>query len=173
MTTHELGGIIEKALVASRAGILAAFLTVTAVPADALAVSHVVSNRFEPQRFVRDTSLLSEALDGMDLAVRGRVSGALTADAWRIPATASRPRVGLELPVLATAYSSTPDQTDSSPLITASGSHVGYGTMAANWLPLGTRVLVNGAPYTVLDRMNSRFNNTYMVDVWQAGSILA
>src|SRR5437868_1496729 len=37
-----------------------------------------------------------------------------------------------------TAYSSTEDQTDDSPFITASGAHVADGIVAANFLPLHT-----------------------------------
>lgn len=68
--------------------------------------------------------------------------------------------------VTATAYSSTPDQTDSSPFITASGSRVRHGIIAANFLPLGTTVRIGNELYTIDDRMNKRFNGEYRIDIW-------
>ena len=68
--------------------------------------------------------------------------------------------------VLATAYSSTVDQCDSSPFITANGTHVHDGTLAANFLKFGTKVkfpaLYGDKIFTVEDRMRS---NT-KVDLW-------
>lgn len=70
--------------------------------------------------------------------------------------------------VLATAYSSTPDQTDSTPFITASGTNVRDGVIAANFLPMGTQIkipdLYGDKVFTVEDRMNRRY--TYRVDIW-------
>ncbi|PIR04811.1 MAG: hypothetical protein COV57_02430 [Candidatus Liptonbacteria bacterium CG11_big_fil_rev_8_21_14_0_20_35_14] len=67
-----------------------------------------------------------------------------------------------------TGYSSTPDQTDDTPFITASGSHVKDGIVAANWLPLGTKVkipeLFGDKVFTVEDRMNKRFSDR--MDIW-------
>ena len=68
--------------------------------------------------------------------------------------------------VVITAYSSTPDQTDSSPFITASNKRVRDGIIAANFLPFGTKVkfpaLFGDKEFTVEDRMKS---NT-KVDIW-------
>ena len=70
--------------------------------------------------------------------------------------------------VTVTAYSSTPDQTDASPFITANGTWVHDGTLAANFLPFGTKVRLpdysGDKIYTVEDRMNQRY--TYRADVW-------
>lgn len=67
-----------------------------------------------------------------------------------------------------TAYSSTPDQTDDSPFITASGSHVRWGVVAANFLPIGTRVRLpdhyGDQVFIVEDRMNARYN--MRLDIW-------
>lgn len=66
------------------------------------------------------------------------------------------------------AYSSTPDQTDDSPFIMASGKHVYDGAVAANFLPLGTKVrfpdLYGDKVFTVEDRMNKRYH--YKMDIW-------
>ncbi len=68
--------------------------------------------------------------------------------------------------VLATAYSSTVDQCDSTPFITANGTHVHDGTLAANFLKFGTKVrfpaLYGDKIFTVEDRMKSN----YKVDLW-------
>lgn len=69
-----------------------------------------------------------------------------------------------------TAYSSTPDQTDDSPFIMASGKHVYDGAVAANFLSLGTKVkmpdLYGNKVFTVEDRMHSRFSDR--MDIWMA-----
>lgn len=73
---------------------------------------------------------------------------------------------GKEYHVVATAYSSTVDQTDSSPFITASGTHVRDGTLAANFLKFGTRVTIpdiyGDRIFTVEDRMR----DNHKIDVW-------
>jgi 3D (Asp-Asp-Asp) domain-containing protein len=71
--------------------------------------------------------------------------------------------------VVMTAYTSTPDQTDDSPFIAASGKHVYDGMLAANWLPMGTKVkipeLYGDKIFTVDDRMNKRYGYGRM-DIW-------
>ncbi len=70
--------------------------------------------------------------------------------------------------VVATAYSSTPDQTDDTPFITSNGKQVYDGLVAANWLPYGTKVrlpdMFGDKIFTVNDRMNRRFSDR--MDVW-------
>ena len=72
------------------------------------------------------------------------------------------------LKVWMTAYSSDPDETDSTPFITASGSHVRPGVAAANFLPFGTKFripeLFGNKIFVIEDRMHSRFSNR--VDIW-------
>ena len=71
--------------------------------------------------------------------------------------------------ITATAYSSTPDQTDDSPFITASGKWVYDGVIASNFLPFGTKVrfpeLFRDKIFTVDDKMHERFADT-RVDIW-------
>ena len=73
-----------------------------------------------------------------------------------------------ELAVSITAYSSTPDQTDDSPFITARGTYVRDGIVAANFLPFGTKIkipeLFGDKIFVVEDRMNSRY--WHKVDIW-------
>lgn len=67
-----------------------------------------------------------------------------------------------------TAYSSEPGQTDDSPFLTASQTHVRDGVVAANFLPIGTRVkipeLFGDKIFIVEDRMNSRYDKR--MDIW-------
>lgn len=71
--------------------------------------------------------------------------------------------------VLITAYSSTPDQTDSTPFITASGKYVKDGIIANNMLPFGTKIKIpkfyGDKVFTVEDRMHKRKGN-YQIDIW-------
>lgn len=70
--------------------------------------------------------------------------------------------------VPATAYNSLPGQTDDTPFITASGTTTRHGVLAANFLPIGTRVkipeLYGDQVFIVEDRMNARY--WYKVDIW-------
>ena len=79
------------------------------------------------------------------------------------------PKAVKTLKVVLTAYSSTPDQTDDTPFITASGKYVRDGIIANNLLPFGTKVripeLYGDKVFTVEDRMNRRKSN-YHFDIW-------
>ncbi|MDZ4296044.1 MAG: hypothetical protein U1A16_01590 [Patescibacteria group bacterium] len=70
--------------------------------------------------------------------------------------------------VVATAYSSTPDQTDDTPFITASGTTVRDGIVAANWLPIGAQIrlpeVYGDKVFVVEDRMHPRFGDR--LDIW-------
>lgn len=69
--------------------------------------------------------------------------------------------------VPSTAYNSMVSQCDSSPWITASGTRCREGVIAANHLPLGTLVMIEGfgnQVFRVEDRMNRRYNRR--IDVW-------
>jgi len=78
-------------------------------------------------------------------------------------------RPGKVVMTVLTAYSSTPDQTDEDPFIAASGKRVYDGMVAANWLPLGTKIkipsLYGEKVFTVDDRMNARYGYGRM-DIW-------
>jgi len=83
-----------------------------------------------------------------------------------------------EMWVVATAYSSDPWQTDSTPCIPAMNFDMcqyyeDYGienTIATNFLPLGTQVkfpeLYGDKIFVVRDRMNARYNGTNRIDFW-------
>jgi 3D (Asp-Asp-Asp) domain-containing protein len=77
--------------------------------------------------------------------------------------------------VVVTAYSSTPDQTDSSPFITANGSQVRDGIVACNFLPFGTKVRFpeysGDKIFTVEDRMAKK--NNEKMDIWMSSRNVA
>ncbi len=68
-----------------------------------------------------------------------------------------------------TAYTSRVEETDSSPFITANGSHVHIGTIAANCLAFGTKVqlpeLFGDQVFVVEDRLHPR-KGCGQLDVW-------
>ncbi|MFH1192794.1 MAG: 3D domain-containing protein [Candidatus Jorgensenbacteria bacterium] len=75
-----------------------------------------------------------------------------------------------EYEVWVTAYSSSPDETDSTPFTTAMNSETHDGIVAANFLPLGSKIkipaLFGDKVFLVEDRMHRR--KTDFVDVWMA-----
>ncbi|TFG35897.1 MAG: hypothetical protein E4H47_00300 [Parcubacteria group bacterium] len=78
-------------------------------------------------------------------------------------------RVAKEIAVVITAYSSTPEETDDTPFITASGKTTEDGIIANNYLPFGTKVkipeLYGEKVFVVEDRM-SRKKGNYHFDIW-------
>jgi 3D (Asp-Asp-Asp) domain-containing protein len=70
--------------------------------------------------------------------------------------------------ITVTAYSSTPDQTDSTPFITANNTRVHDGVAAANFLPFKTKIkfpeIFGDKIFTIEDRMNRRFSDR--IDIW-------
>lgn len=75
--------------------------------------------------------------------------------------------------MIITAYSSTPEETDETPFITASGTAVRDGIVANNLLPFGSKVripaLYGDKIFVVEDRMHSRKGN-YHLDIWFSDS---
>jgi len=70
--------------------------------------------------------------------------------------------------VIVTAYSSTPDQTDSTPFTTAAGTTVRDGVIASNFLKFGAKVqfteLYGDKIFVVEDRMAPK--NNHKMDIW-------
>ena len=81
-----------------------------------------------------------------------------------------------KIKVIITAYSSTPEETDDTPFITASGKSVADGVVANNMLPLGTKIkipeLYGDKIFVVEDRMNVK-KSDYHIDIWLPSKILA
>ena len=74
-----------------------------------------------------------------------------------------------KLPVIITGYSSTEDQTDSEPFVTAAGTWVREGIVANNFFPLGTKIkipeLFGDKVFVIEDRMSWEKGN-YYIDIW-------
>jgi len=70
--------------------------------------------------------------------------------------------------LIVTAYSSTPDQCDATPFITANGKIVYDGLVAANFLKFDSEIKIpeyfGDKIFTVNDRMNKKYSDR--VDVW-------
>jgi len=66
-----------------------------------------------------------------------------------------------------TAYTSSVDETDDDPFVTASGKLVRKGTLACpSMYEFGTIVEIEGERYTCEDRMNKRYRHTSRFDIW-------
>ena len=81
-------------------------------------------------------------------------------------AQAAQATLGISMKI--TAYSSTPDETDDTPFITATGMRVRDGIVATNMLPFGTKVkipsLFGDKIFVVEDRMAKRMVG--VLDIW-------
>ena len=90
------------------------------------------------------------------------------ADEPEKPAVQEQKNKEKRMEVWVTAYSSTPDQTDDSPFITAANTPVRHGVIAANFLPFGTEIkmpaLFGDEIFIVEDRMHRRKSG--FIDVW-------
>ena len=84
------------------------------------------------------------------------------------PSAPLAPIVASKRLVTVTAYSSTLDQTDSTPFTTASGTDVRDGIIACNFLRFGTRVrfpqVYGDKIFVVEDRM--ALKNSHKIDIW-------
>lgn len=80
----------------------------------------------------------------------------------------SGPKVLKEIRTVITGYSSSFDQTDDTPFITAAGTSVRDGIVATNFLPFGAKIRIpaiyGDKVFVVEDRMHPR--KKYQVDIW-------
>lgn len=144
-----------------------AFIFINAYPAPAMAFVDELEELNQPLIFERDATLADKAITGIDIRPKKITAGQLLRSRRsQIPQAATHLASGMALRVMATGYSSTPDQTDASPFITASGTTVHTGTLATNFLPFGSKLRIGNFIYTVEDRMNARYNGRYIVDIW-------
>lgn len=119
---------------------------------------------------------LSRALIGLFLMVGGMLGQTdsarpVASDSHPVDNQSREPKpvpqvIRMELTV--TGYSSSHDETDDDPFITASGETVRDGIVATNLLPFGTKVRIpkefGDKVFIVEDRMHRRFSNR--VDIW-------
>lgn len=66
-----------------------------------------------------------------------------------------------EVNAVISKYNPVKEQTDSTPDINAMGKKVKNGDIANNCLDFGTKVEIDGYTYTVVDRMNKRYDCTH------------
>lgn len=141
------------------------FASVSLFPSQALAFNNDIELSHLNLIFELDATLEGVAVVGIEAFPQAKTfARALVEESLQVRASLAE---GGIVRVLSTAYSSTADQTDGDPFVTASGERVRPGTMAANFLPLGTKVRIGRTIYTITDRMNARFNNKYVVDIWK------
>jgi len=134
--------------------------------------SHISDNMSYLKGLTPNTDVPEVAQDSTS-STSSEQANAPQAESTPVPSPASKAKLVRTNPiatyvVMASAYSSTPDQTDSTPFITAWGTQVRDGIIAANFLPFGTLVkmpdLYGDKIFVVEDRMNRRY--TYKIDVW-------
>lgn len=116
-----------------------------------------------------DVDVVANSTDTNFVAMMVKTMQNSTADYGKLPVSLpAKPRRVYTIPI--TAYSSEVRQTDDTPFITASGTTVRDGIVAANFLPIGTKVripeLFGDKVFTVEDRMNPRYD--YRMDIWMA-----
>jgi len=91
--------------------------------------------------------------------------------------SAHQPLIGIVkvYEIFVTGYSSSVDETDATPFITASGETVRDGIVAANFLPFNTKIKIpeifGNKIFVVKDRMHSR--NADKMDIWFESKNLA
>ena len=135
-------------------------LVVATIPRPVLAKDELISSiKPDLESIIAEKPIVAGAYEkrGVDLE---DMSGTLPQSPKREPVKAHKLTV--------TFYSSTPDQTDSTPFITANGTHVYDGVAAANFLPFGTKVMLpelfGNKVFVIEDRMHERFS--HRVDIW-------
>ena len=104
----------------------------------------------------------------MNLIHTAKPNGVSIAHAAEAPDDVEAEATAKSQKVWVTAYSSTPEETDDTPFVTAMGTKVRDGIIATNLLPFGTKVkipkLFGNKVFVVEDRMHRRKQNN--VDVW-------
>lgn len=126
-----------------------------------LILSAIVAAVLVPVESAADPLHLNAALaEGIALPKAEKVELSASANGNR--------RMPLRTVVKVTGYSSTPDQTDSTPFITAANTKVREGVVASNYLPFGTRVmfpdLFGEKVFVVEDRLHPK--NSHKIDIW-------
>ncbi len=123
--------------------------------------------------FISNLFMFQPPVDSVDLNQADPTEQLATIRGQALIQTANpdTPIVVAEQWVIVTGYSSTPDQTDDTPFITASGTYVHDGTVACNFLRFGTRVrfpqVYGDKIFVVEDRMALR--NSHKIDIWFPG----
>lgn len=121
-----------------------------------IATKDIESLGFDSPRILGESIIV---LDGAVLA-KPTMPGKITAT--------SEPKKVVQ--VVLTAYTSSHDETDDTPFVTASGSVVRPGVAASSFLPFGTKFrvprLFGEKVFVVEDSMNLRYEGSKIVDLW-------
>lgn len=115
--------------------------------------------------FVSDAA---HAPETVDVALANDGGALLNQSPVVTPETSISPDARRVTTAIVTAYSSEVRQTDSTPFVTAAGTDVRSGVVAANWLPIGTKIRIpeifGEREFVVEDRMHNRNNDK--IDIW-------
>lgn len=142
-----------------------------------IAAVTLLTNSFTPQVVIAQTAERGELIESILTAMPEMATSLAEKPELKQFPIAGEREAAKTIWVVATAYSSTVDQTDSTPCITANGHNLckqyeeqDFGnTIAANFLPTGTQVRLKDVSsdkiYVVRDRMNARYG-WGRVDVW-------
>lgn len=82
------------------------------------------------------------------------------------PSNGREMKVAAKKWVYVTAYSSTPDQTDSTPFVTASNTRVRDGIVAANFLRFGAKIRIPSIHPDKIFVVEDRMRSNKKVDIW-------
>ena len=86
------------------------------------------------------------------------------------------PKVSKKIDVIITGYSSSPQETDNDPFITAASTQTREGVVANNYLPFGTKIrfpeIYGDKIFVIEDRMNWKKDNIILIFGFPAGQTL-
>ncbi len=120
-----------------------------------------------PVTDIQEKNTVTKDIKTDKTVVKKKWSKATSADLVTKPEYSSESAVRTMV-VPTTAYTSDPRECDSTPFVTANGSQVRDGIVAANFLKFGTRLRIpeyfGDKVFEVHDRMNARYN--VRVDIW-------
>jgi len=130
----------------------------------------IVFELFFPSHLIRAAYKVGDPGQNLVLRKQGNIVELRTGGEAVAPEYIPEKKIKRTTYVTVTAYTSRPQETDSTPYITASGSHVRDKVVAANFLPIGARVRFpdrfGDKEFIVEDRMNARY--WHRMDIWMA-----
>lgn len=129
------------------------------------------SRQLQATESIRDDALLAQNPEELDLNLCG-LDSVVCAEAGE---SAIPPKAGSPAWAIITAYTSDPNQTDSTPEIAANGQNIwhlyqkGFNTCASNNYKFGTKIKIDDLGICIVrDRMNRRYTGKNKID-WYMG----
>lgn len=145
--------------------IAAVYPIVRVIKAQSIDSSSYDLSQPEELAMTQGNSLLAVSDHSLLVAEKSATLAKATSKAYTLSSISS----SQEIKMVITGYSSTPEQTDSTPFITASEQYVEDGIAANNILPFGTKIkipeLYGDKIFEVQDRMHSR-KASNRLDIW-------